>query len=95
MVREKCQEDPKEQEGSSAVPDHLLTTDVVLGLTENEVQARRKTWGRNIMKAEKENKVLEFINYFIGPIQFVMEVCPPYPCYQSIITATCSIYTQV
>ena len=79
MAREKCQEDSKEQEVPSAVPDHLLTTDIVLGLTEDEVQARRKVWGRNAMKAEKENKVLEFIKYFIGPIQFVMEVCLLYP----------------
>ena len=75
MAKEKCQQVSKEQDGFSAVPDHLLTTDVVLGLSENEVQVRRKTWGRNVMKAEKENKVLEFIKYFIGPIQFVMEVC--------------------
>ena len=79
MAKEKCQQVSKEQDDFSAVPDHLLTTDVVLGLTENEVQVRRKTWGRNVMKAEKENKVLEFIKYFIGPIQFVMEVCPLYP----------------
>ena len=79
MKREKYQEDPEEQDGVSAVPDHLLATDIVLGLTENEVQARRKAWGYNVMKAEKTNKVLEFIKYFIGPIQFVMEVCPVYP----------------
>lgn len=79
IAREKCQEDSKQQDGVSAVPDHLLTTDIVLGLTEIEVQARRKAWGRNVMKAEKNNKVLEFIKYFIGPIQFVMEVCPVYP----------------
>jgi hypothetical protein len=27
------------------------------------------------MKEEKENLFLKFLGYFIGPIQFVMEVC--------------------
>jgi len=27
------------------------------------------------MKEEKENMILKFFSYFVGPIQFVMEVC--------------------
>ena len=44
------------------------------GLTEQEVQARRRKYGLNQMKEEKENLILKFFSYFVGPIQFVMEV---------------------
>lgn len=56
------------------VPEDLLQTDTRIGLTDSEVQARRKKWGLNQMKEEKENLFLKFLGYFIGPIQFVMEV---------------------
>jgi len=29
------------------------------------------------MKEEKENLILKFLGYFVGPIQFVMEVSNP------------------
>ena len=56
------------------VPESFLATDTRLGLTEVEVLARRKKFGWNQMKEEKKNLVLKFLGYFIGPIQFVMEV---------------------
>lgn len=61
--------------GSSArpVPEELLNTDTRLGLTTAEVEARRKKYGLNQMKEEKENLILKFLMYFVGPIQFVME----------------------
>ena len=31
-------------------------------------------YGLNQMKEEKENLILKFLGYFVGPIQFVMEV---------------------
>lgn len=55
------------------VPPELLTTDTRTGLTENEVIQRRRKYGLNQMKEEKENLVLKFLGYFVGPIQFVME----------------------
>lgn len=63
--------------GSSArpVPEDLLQTDTRTGLTSAEVEQRRKKYGLNQMKEEKENLILKFLFYFIGPIQFVMEVC--------------------
>lgn len=73
--------------GSSArpVPEDLLQTDTRTGLTSSEVEQRRRKYGLNQMKEEKENLILKFLFYFIGPIQFVMEVCahlrsppPPY-----------------
>lgn len=65
--------------GSSArpVPEDLLQTDTRTGLTAAEVEQRRKKYGLNQMKEEKENLILKFLMYFVGPIQFVMEVCFP------------------
>jgi H+-transporting ATPase len=57
-----------------AIPEEFLQTDTRRGLAEAEVLSRRKKFGLNQMKEEKENLVLKFLGYFIGPIQFVMEV---------------------
>ncbi|PMD13899.1 plasma-membrane proton-e [Hyaloscypha hepaticicola] len=59
--------------GGRVVPEDQLQTDTQVGLTEAEVHARRKKYGLNQMKEEKENLFLKFLGYFIGPIQFVME----------------------
>lgn len=63
--------------GSSArpVPEDILQTDTRTGLTSAEVEQRRRKYGLNQMKEEKENLILKFLFYFVGPIQFVMEVC--------------------
>ncbi|KAK9457166.1 hypothetical protein V1511DRAFT_152239 [Dipodascopsis uninucleata] len=68
-------EEEEVAEGQSArpVPEELLQTDPRYGLSSDEVTARRKKYGLNQMKEEKENLVLKFVMYFIGPIQFVME----------------------
>ncbi|CZR53797.1 H+-transporting ATPase [Phialocephala subalpina] len=55
------------------IPESELQTPVDIGLTEVEVVARRKKYGLNQMKEEKENLILKFLMYFVGPIQFVME----------------------
>ncbi|KAF4922011.1 Plasma membrane ATPase [Colletotrichum viniferum] len=55
------------------VPEDQLQTDTRMGLTEAEVLNRRKKWGRNEMAEAKENLVLKFFMFFVGPIQFVME----------------------
>jgi H+-transporting ATPase len=69
--------DEEEEETNPAtgrvVPDDMLQTDSRLGLTESEVVARRRKYGLNQMKEEKENLVLKFLSFFVGPIQFVME----------------------
>jgi hypothetical protein len=68
-------EDEDEQQAGAArnIPEELLQTDTRIGLTSQEVTARRKKYGLNQMKEEKENLILKFIMYFVGPIQFVME----------------------
>lgn len=59
--------------GARPVPEELLQTDTRIGLTTSEVANRRKKFGLNQMKEEKENLVLKFLMFFVGPIQFVME----------------------
>ena len=70
--------DEEEEEGTPGggrvIPEDMLQTDSRVGLTESEVTARRRKYGLNQMKEEKENLILKFFSYFIGPIQFVMEV---------------------
>ena len=60
--------------GARQVPEEMLQTDTRVGLMEPEVVARRKKYGLNSMREEKENLFLKFLGYFVGPIQFVMEV---------------------
>ncbi|RPA84237.1 plasma-membrane proton-e [Ascobolus immersus RN42] len=69
------EEDDDAVAGSSArpVPEELLQTDTRTGLTSEQVDARRRKYGLNQMAEEKENLVLKFVMFFVGPIQFVME----------------------
>lgn len=68
------EEEVVEAGGARPVPEEMLNTDTRQGLSESEVTARRKKYGMNQMKEEKENLILKFLGYFVGPIQFVMEV---------------------
>ena len=72
---EELEEEAAEM-GASAkpVPEELLQTDTRIGLTSAEVDRRQKRYGLNQMSEEKENLILKFLMYFVGPIQFVMEV---------------------
>lgn len=45
------------------VPEDMLQTDTRVGLTEHEVQARRKKYGLNQMKEEKESKYTHCITH--------------------------------
>lgn len=69
----------EEEEGEAppgagrTVPEEMLQTDTRVGLTESEVTNRRRKFGLNQMKEEKENLILKFFGFFVGPIQFVME----------------------
>lgn len=68
-------EESEQEEGVSAkpVPEELLQTDPRVGLTSSEYDHRLKKFGPNQMAEEKENLVLKFCMFFVGPIQFVME----------------------
>ncbi|EZG06412.1 plasma membrane ATPase [Trichophyton rubrum CBS 735.88] len=72
-IDEIDEEDEDQPGGERPVPDELLQTDTRTGLTDAEVTTRRKKYGLNQMKEEKENLILKFFSYFVGPIQFVME----------------------
>lgn len=69
-------EEEEAEPGMSArpIPEELLNTDTRKGLTNSEVLERRKKFGMNQMAEEKENLIKKFLMYFVGPIQFVMEV---------------------
>ena len=67
-------ESDHEPGGARSVPEEFLQTDTNMGLSDQEVERRRKKFGLNQMKEEKENLILKFLGYFVGPIQFVMEV---------------------
>jgi H+-transporting ATPase len=66
--------------GARIVPEELLQTSTRTGLNATEVLTRRKKYGLNQMKEEKENLILKFLGFFVGPIQFVMEVSAPNQC---------------
>ncbi|KAJ5115275.1 proton ATPase [Penicillium alfredii] len=55
------------------VAPQLLQTSLSLGLTDIEVINRRKKYGWNRLKEEKRNLFIKFFNFFVGPVQFVME----------------------
>jgi H+-transporting ATPase len=77
------EEQDADDESSSChhVPLEDLRTNTRTGLTDTEVATRRKKYGLNQMrKEEKQHPVVKFLMFFVGPIQFVMEVscerCP-------------------
>ena len=73
-IDEEEEEETTQPGGAKPVSEDLLQTDTRHGLSSAEVLARRKKFGLNQMKEDKENLILKFLGYFIGPIQFVMEV---------------------
>lgn len=82
------------EEGNDDVPDSLvpvaakenpypailMETDHRVGLTDDQVAERRNKYGRNSLTQDKENNLVKFLLFFVGPIQFVMEVCNPWIC---------------
>ena len=69
-------ESEKENTGDCRrVPDVLLGTDQTTGLSSLEVVERRGKYGWNELSGEKHNHFKKFLSFFVGPIQFVMEVC--------------------
>ena len=71
---DKSEKDELGLESQTSVPENLLQTDVIQGLSENEVKDRRSTYGLNQLKEHERSHIKEFLMFFVGPIQFVMEV---------------------
>ena len=57
-----------------SVPEEELRTPKNRGLEDEEVLVRKKKYGLNQMKEENHSVVRKFLMFFVGPIQFVMEV---------------------
>jgi H+-transporting ATPase len=55
-------------------PANLMDTQPHQGLTDAQVADRRKDYGRNCMTQDKTNHWIKFLMFFMGPIQWVMEV---------------------
>ncbi|KIM86703.1 hypothetical protein PILCRDRAFT_96084 [Piloderma croceum F 1598] len=56
------------------VPAEWLQTDIRKGLTDGDVETRRKGYGYNELSSPTENQFLKFVSYFRGPILYVMEI---------------------
>jgi H+-transporting ATPase len=57
-----------------AIPPEMLETKAEEGLSDAEVAVRRKKYGWNRLKEQKRNHIINFILFFHGPVQWVMEV---------------------
>ncbi|KAJ5624317.1 hypothetical protein N7510_000626 [Penicillium lagena] len=55
-------------------PDEWLETSLRQGLSNSDIEPRRKRTGWNELVTEKTNIFIQFIGYFRGPILYVMEL---------------------
>ncbi len=56
--------------GEFETPDDWLQTDWKQGLSDNDVEQRRKKTGWNELTTEKENLFIKFLSFFTGPILY-------------------------
>ncbi|KAK8152636.1 hypothetical protein IWX90DRAFT_393491 [Phyllosticta citrichinensis] len=59
---------------SGVVPPAWLEADINQGITDGDVQSRRKRFGWNEISTEKENLFLKFLGFFQGPVLYTMEL---------------------
>ncbi|KAK3815713.1 MAG: H(+)-ATPase [Linnemannia elongata] len=52
----------------------LLQTDPLQGLSDDEVERRRETFGRNELIEKKRHPLLKFLGYFTGAIAYLIEI---------------------
>jgi H+-transporting ATPase len=57
-------------EAKQMFPDEWLLTDIKQGLSEAEVNNRRRRSGWNELISQKENPIAKFMSYFQGPILY-------------------------
>lgn len=55
---------------AAVVPDNFLETDIKQGLSNSDVDSRRKRYGFNEITTDKENLFLKFLGFFQGPILY-------------------------
>jgi magnesium-transporting ATPase (P-type) len=74
---EKLLEDAVEEDKATA-PEEDLNTDMLAGLTTEDSQDRIRRYGFNQLQEERLSLGgRQFLGFFVGPIQFVMEVSSP------------------
>jgi H+-transporting ATPase len=56
------------------VPEEWLDVDIKQGISNTQVEDRRKRFGWNEITTEKENLFIKFLMFFTGPILYVMEL---------------------
>ncbi|KAF1344264.1 hypothetical protein BDV97DRAFT_364206 [Delphinella strobiligena] len=56
------------------VPEDWLEADIKQGLSNHDIESRRKRFGFNEITTEKENLFVKFLMFFTGPILYIMEL---------------------
>lgn len=59
-----------EQNQNLVPPNSWLETDMRQGITDHDVEERRRRFGWNELTAEKENQLRKFMGFFQGPILY-------------------------
>lgn len=59
-----------EQNQNLVPPEAWLETDMRQGISDHDVEERRKRFGWNELTAEKENQLRKFMGFFQGPILY-------------------------
>ena len=55
---------------AGVVPEEWLEADIKQGLSNQDVESRRKRFGWNEITTEKENLFLKFLGFFTGPVLY-------------------------
>ncbi|KAK3051285.1 hypothetical protein LTR09_007681 [Extremus antarcticus] len=67
-----AKEEKSDDDGT--VPEEWLNADIKQGISNSDVENRRKRFGYNEISSEKESLFIKFLMFFTGPILYVMEV---------------------
>lgn len=63
------------------VPEEWLEADIKQGISNSDVETRRKRFGFNEISTDKENLFIKFLMFFTGPILYGR--LPPAPRFTS------------
>ena len=55
---------------AGVVPEEWLEADIKQGLSNQDVESRRKRFGWNEITTEKENLFIKFLSFFTGPVLY-------------------------
>lgn len=62
--------DKAEEKDAGVVPEEWLQADIKQGISNHDVESRRKRFGWNEITTEKENLFIKFLMFFTGPILY-------------------------